>query len=54
MNAGPTNIAAALPRMAAQKPDVMAMAWPDGRGGYGECTFQELDEEVQKEWCSGL
>jgi acyl-CoA synthetase (AMP-forming)/AMP-acid ligase II len=40
-----TNIAAALPAMAALQPDRMAIAWPDGRGGFSERTFRELDED---------
>ncbi len=40
-----TNIAAALPAMAALQPDKMAIAWPDGRGGFFERTFRELDED---------
>ena len=40
-----TNIAAALPAMAALQPDKMAIAWPDGRGGFSERTFRELDED---------
>jgi acyl-CoA synthetase (AMP-forming)/AMP-acid ligase II len=43
--AADTNIAAALPRMAAQQPDAMAIAWPDGKGGYEQRTFRELDED---------
>jgi olefin beta-lactone synthetase len=44
----PTNIAAALPTMAALQPDRMAIAWPDGRGGFSECTFRELDEDSSR------
>lgn len=44
----PTNIAAALPAMAALQPDRMAIAWPDGRGGFSECTFRELDEDSSR------
>ena len=40
-----TNIAAALPDMAARQPDAMAIAWPDGRGGFFQRTFRELDED---------
>ena len=40
-----TNIAAALPAMAALQPNRMAIAWPDGRGGFSERTFRELDED---------
>jgi len=40
-----TNIASALPAMAALQPDTMAIAWPDGRGGFEQCTFRELDED---------
>jgi acyl-CoA synthetase (AMP-forming)/AMP-acid ligase II len=39
------NIASALPEMAALQPDRMAVAWPDGRGGFSERTFRELDED---------
>jgi len=45
---GSTNIAAALPAMAALQPDTMAIAWPDGRGGFSECTFRELDEDSSR------
>ncbi len=48
MNRTPTNIAAALPAMAALQPDTMALAWPDGRGGFSECTFRELDEDSSR------
>ena len=40
-----TNIAAALPAMAALQPNRMAIAWPDGRGGFSERTFRQLDED---------
>ena len=40
-----TNIAAALPAMAAQQPDALAIAWPSGSGGFEERTFRELDED---------
>ena len=43
-----TNIAAALPAMAALQPDRMAIAWPDGRGGFSERTFRELDEDSDR------
>ena len=43
-----TNIAAALPAMAALQPETMAIAWPDGRGGFSECTFRELDEDSSR------
>lgn len=42
------NIAAALPDMAARQPDRMAIAWPDGRGGFSERTFRELDEDSSR------
>jgi olefin beta-lactone synthetase len=44
----PTNIAAALPAMSALQPERMAIAWPDGRGGFSECTFRELDEDSSR------
>ena len=40
-----TNIAAALSTMAASQPDRMAMAWPDGHGGFDQVSFRELDED---------
>ena len=43
-----TNIAAALPDMAARQPDAMAIAWPDGRGGFSQRTFRELDEDSSR------
>ena len=43
-----TNIAAALPAMAARQPETLAIAWPDGRGGFCECTFRELDEDSSR------
>ena len=43
-----TNIAAALPDMAALQPDRMAVACPDGRGGFREGTFRELDEDSSR------
>ncbi len=43
-----TNIAGALPDMAARQPDTMAIAWPDGRGGFSQCTFRELDEDSSR------
>lgn len=43
-----TNIAAALPEMAALQPDRMAVAWPDGRGGFSERTFRELEEDSSR------
>jgi acyl-CoA synthetase (AMP-forming)/AMP-acid ligase II len=48
MTHGPSNIAAALPAMAALQPDTMAIAWPDGRGGFKQCTFRELDEDSSR------
>jgi acyl-CoA synthetase (AMP-forming)/AMP-acid ligase II len=43
-----TNIAAALPEMAARQPDTMAIAWPDGRGGFSQRSFRELDEDSSR------
>lgn len=43
-----TNIGATLSAMAARQPDTMAIAWPDGRGGFSECTFRELDEDSSR------
>ncbi len=34
--------------MAALQPETMAIAWPDGRGGFSECTFRELDEDSSR------
>lgn len=34
--------------MAALQPDKMAIAWPDGRGGFLECTFGELDDDSSR------
>ena len=34
--------------MAARQPDTMAIAWPDGRGGFSECSFRELDEDSSR------
>ena len=45
MTTAPVNIAAALPAMAAQQPDALAIAWPDGKGGFEERTYRELDED---------
>lgn len=43
-----TNIASALPRMAALQPQRMAIAWPDGRGSFHECTFRQLDQDSSR------
>ncbi len=47
MPAGPTNIATALPRLAAQQPDTVALQVPEGREGgkprYVAMTYAELD-----------
>ena len=43
-----TNIAAALPDMATLQPERMAVAWPDGRGGFRERTFRELDQDSSR------
>ena len=48
MNGTAKNIASTLPAMAARQPDTMAIAWPDGRGGFSECTFRELDEDSSR------
>lgn len=38
------NIAGHLPRVAAERPEAVAVACPDGRGGFAERTFRQLDE----------
>ena len=38
------NIAGHLPRVAAERPDALAVACPDRRGGFVEATFRQLDD----------
>ena len=39
------NIASHLPLMAASRPETLAVAAPDGRGGFRRWSFERLEDE---------